>query len=309
MLPIRGNVPTHSTPYLVYGLIAANCLLFLFKTWGPVESERFTLEYGFLPAELVSKSDDFEREYREGRQRELEREFKRQLAEKPIMISAGRVLINPRTGKPALFKDRPDLLEQALQQNRPGITAAAEIGATAAAAVPAWMNIFTCMFLHGGWMHLLGNMFFLFVFGANVEDRLGPWLFAAFYLGTGVCGNLAHTFADPGFTPLVGASGAIAGVMGAYVLLFPRTRILAIVPIGWYPATFNLPAWVYLIFYVVLQNLWPALRGGEGNVAYWAHIGGFAAGMAMIFVFPHRKRQPPPPEAYDPDADDADFVL
>ncbi len=297
MLPIRGSVPTHSTPYLVYGLIAVNCLLFLFKIWGPVDPERFTLEYGFLPAELVSKSDSFEADFRD--------ECIRQIGHRPITDRHGRVLINNRTKQPVLIKDDPRLLAQALLTNRDAINAQA----AAAAAKPAWLNIFTCMFLHGGWMHLLGNMFFLFVFGANVEDRLGPWLFAVFYLGTGVCGNLAHTFADPGFTPLVGASGAIAGVMGAYVLLFPRTRILAIVPIGWYPATFNLPAWVYLIFYVVLQNLWPALRGGEGNVAYWAHIGGFAAGMAMIFIFPHRKHQPPPPEAYDRDTDDADFVL
>ncbi len=297
MLPIRGNVPTHSTPYLVYGLIAANCLLFAFKIWGPVEPERFTLEYGFLPAELTSDSERFEADFRKARIRRI--------GQQPITDRYGRQLVNKRTHKPALVKDDPWLLAKELRKHGNAINSHAE----AAAAKPAWMNILTCMFLHGGWMHLLGNMFFLFVFGANVEDRLGPWLFAVFYLGTGVCGNLAHTFADPGFTPLVGASGAIAGVMGAYVLLFPRTRILAIVPIGWYPATFNLPAWVYLVFYVVLQNLWPALRGGEGNVSYWAHIGGFAAGMAMIFIFPHRKRQPPPPEAYDPDADDADFVL
>ncbi len=287
MLPIRGNVPTQSTPYLVYGLIVVNCLLFALKIWGPVGPERFTLVYGFLPAELTSDPGRFEADFREDRARRI-----------------GQQQLTDRHGRP-LVKDNPIRLARALLKYGEAINA----DAAAAASRPAWMNIVTCMFLHGGWMHLLGNMFFLFVFGANVEDRLGPWLFAVFYLGTGVCGNLAHTFTDPGFTPLVGASGAIAGVMGAYILLFPRTRILAIVPIGWYPATFNLPAWAYLVFYVVMQNLWPALRGGEGNVAYWAHIGGFAAGMAMILVLPRRNRPPPPPEAYDADADDADFVV
>src|SRR5690606_7332638 len=112
-------------------------------------------------------------------------------------------------------------------------------------------------------------------------------------------GNLLHTLFQPSFVPLVGASGAISAVMGGYLLLFPHARILGFIPIGWYPATISLPAWVFLGFYIVLQNFFPAFRGRESNVAYWAHIGGFLSGMGMIALFP-KKKQPPPPPIYDP---------
>ncbi|HWL94722.1 MAG TPA: rhomboid family intramembrane serine protease, partial [Phycisphaerae bacterium] len=146
------------------------------------------------------------------------------------------------------------------------------------------------------------------IFGNNIEDRLGHVLFIIFYLAGGVCGNLLHAFFSPGYIPLVGASGAVSAVMGGYLLLFPHARIFAIVPIGWYPATFSLPAWIYMGFYIVLQNFVPAFSGSESNVAYWAHIGGFVSGMAMMVVLPKRKAAAPPP-VYDPRHDDADFVL
>lgn len=279
MFPIRDNNPTSSTAYVTIILIAFNALIFLSEAWGPVDQSHFTWKYGFVPAELMESSDTFE----EG------------IHQHPPLQQArdriGRPLINLRTRRPLLVPD----------------TEAIE----SATAIPAWINIFTCMFLHGGWWHLIGNMLFLWIFGNNIEDRLGPWLFLVFYLGTGVCGNLAHTLFDSGlgFTPLVGASGAISGVMGAYILLFPKARILAVVPIGWYPATFSLPAWIYLLFYIGMQNLYPAYFSGGSQVAYWAHIGGFAAGMAMIFVFPHVQRDRPPAPVHDPREDDADFVL
>ncbi len=92
-----------------------------------------------------------------------------------------------------------------------------------------------------------------------------------------------------GLVPLVGASGAISGVMGAYVLLFPRAKVLTLIPAGWYWFTMRMPAWVFLGVYIVVQNLFPVFRGSQGAVAYWAHIGGFAAGAALIYLFPHRK--------------------
>lgn len=298
MLPIRSANPTSSTAYVTIGLIVVNCLIFLMQELGPVDAARFSVKYGFVPAELVSSKSDFSKEFEAEKLAALERQ--------QIVDRFGRPLFKAN-GEPLLVKDAPELLrEKFIAPHRQEITADVQ----AAVALPAWLNIFTCMFLHGGWMHLIGNMLFLWIFGNSIEDKLGPWLFIVFFLGTGVCGSLAHTFFDPGYVPLVGASGAISGVMGAYVLLFPRTRILAIVPIGWYPATFSLPAWVYLGFYILLQNLWPAFRGGENSaVAYWAHIGGFIAGMALIYVFPHRKHASPPTPAYDPDEDDADFVL
>ena len=299
MFPIRSNNPTHSTAYVTIGLIAVNSLMFLYEvTRSDVEIDRFTWKYGFVPAQLVSDGSDFEREFRREKVEELGREF--------VHVDRDRILLK-RNGDPMRVKEAPPEVRRRILASRlPVIKAEAK----AAAAVPAWLNIFTCMFLHGGWMHLIGNMLFLWIFGHNIEDRLGPWLFIVFYLGTGVCGNLAHTFFDASYIPLVGASGAISGVMGGYILSFPSARILAIVPIGWYPATFSLPAWVYLVFYLLAQNLWPAYFGmGAGNVAYWAHIGGFAAGMAMIFVFPHRKQPPRTAPLHHPDDDDADFVI
>jgi len=278
MFPIRDNNPTTSRAYATVGLILVNSLIFLFEISRPAAGmERLTWKYGYVPAELVQGSDA----------------FRQMLQTNPPMRQArdrfGRPLVN-FFGRPLAVPDTPAI--------------------HAATALPASINIFTCMFLHGGWMHLIGNMLFLWIFGRSIEDRLGPWLFIVFYLGTGVCGNLAHTFIDSGNTPLIGASGAISGVMGAYILLFPHARILAIVPIGWYPLTMSLPAWVYLIFYIALQNLWPALfAGGRDNVARWAHIGGFFAGMALIHVFPHVKRPPTAVPVYDPNEDDADLVL
>lgn len=181
-----------------------------------------------------------------------------------------------------------------------------------ATSLPASLTIFSAMFLHGGWMHLIGNMIFLWIFGNNIEDRLGPLLYIVFYLCTGIMGNLAHTFFESGYVPLVGASGAISGLMGGYLILFPHSRILAIVPLGWYWFTVKLPAWMYLAFYVGIQNLFPAYFGQQGGVAHWAHIGGFAAGLGMIMMFPRRKHPVFAKPAYPArpvDDDDADFVL
>ncbi len=278
MFPIRDNNPTGSTAYVTLGLIVLNGLIFLFQQFGPVGPSKFSYTYGFIPAELLQDERSFEGALR------------RSPPLTPVVDRLGRMRMNRFTRELILW---PDV--EAIE---------------AATALPAPLNIFSCMFVHGGWMHLIGNMLFLWIFGNNVEDRLGPWLYTAFYLGTGVCGNLAHTLFDPGLVPLVGASGAISGVMGAYILLFPRARILAIVPIGWYPATFSLPAWVYLLFYILLQNLWPASFGmGRDHVAYWAHIGGFVSGMALIFLLPHRPRRAVPQPGPDSGPDDADFVL
>lgn len=278
MLPIRDNILISSTPYVTIGLIIVNTLVFLAEyTQGPMGMQRVTWKYGYVPAKLAQSRDEFATE----------------LAKKPpirpVTDRFGRPLVNPFNGQPLLEPDQSSF--------------------DAALKLPASVNIFTCMFLHGGWMHLIGNMLFLWIFGNNVEDRLGPLLYLIFYIGTGVCGNLLHTFFQHSYVPLVGASGAISGVMGGYFLLFPRARVVGIVPLGWYPATVSLPAWLYLIFYLVAQNLFPAFRGNEATVAYWAHIGGFLSGMALIYVFPHRPASPQGVPVYRPEDDDADIVF
>ena len=155
-------------------------------------------------------------------------------------------------------------------------------------------NVLTSMFLHGSWMHLIGNMWFLWLFGNNIEDSMTRPRFVAFYLLTGVAAALAQVLADPSsFIPMVGASGAISGVMGAYLVLFPRVRVFTLVPLGFFITTMALPAWVMLIYWAVLQifgGLASTLQEAQGGTAFWAHIGGFIAGVVLVKVFERRDR-------------------
>jgi membrane associated rhomboid family serine protease len=146
---------------------------------------------------------------------------------------------------------------------------------------------FSYMFLHGGWFHLLGNMWFLYIFGDNVEDRLGPSRFVAFYILSGIAAVLIHLATNwHSRLPTIGASGAIAGVMGAYFLLFPRSRVLTMVPIFFFPLLFELPAVFFLGYWVIIQFLFASISHGQaGGVAWWAHIGGFIFGLATIRLF------------------------
>ncbi|NND96295.1 MAG: rhomboid family intramembrane serine protease [Pirellulaceae bacterium] len=158
----------------------------------------------------------------------------------------------------------------------------------AAAVIPAWMTLITCMFLHGGWMHFLGNMWFLYVFGDNVEDRLGPLGYLLLYLGTGIAASLSHYFTGPlSPIPTIGASGAIAGVMGAYAWLYPHARVQAILPIPIFLHVFVLPAPWFLGIWFAIQTysgISATAAGAVTGVAWWAHIGGFVAGAAIALV-------------------------
>lgn len=153
------------------------------------------------------------------------------------------------------------------------------------ARVPASATLVTSMFLHGGIAHLGGNMLYLWIFGDNVEDRLGRFGFVVFYLLCGVAAAFAQGLPDVGSTiPMVGASGAISGVLGAYLLLFPRARVLAVIPFI-IPYTLKLPAMIVLGFWFALQ-LFSSIAAPEGGgVAFRAHVGGFVAGMALLPLF------------------------
>jgi membrane associated rhomboid family serine protease len=155
-------------------------------------------------------------------------------------------------------------------------------------------NVITSMFLHGSWMHLLGNMWFLWLFGNNVEDSMTRPRFVAFYLLTGLGAALAQVFANPASeVPMVGASGAISGVMGAYLVLFPRVRVFTMVPLGFFLTSVALPAWAMLIYWAFLQfagGVTSIFAEQTGGVAFWAHLGGFLAGVLLIKVFERRDR-------------------
>jgi membrane associated rhomboid family serine protease len=150
-------------------------------------------------------------------------------------------------------------------------------------------HVFTSMFLHGSWMHLLGNMWFLWIFGNNIEDSMGHLRFVGFYLICGVAAALLQVvFNQASPIPMVGASGAISGVMGAYLVLYPRVRVFAMVPIGFMLTTIALPAWTMLLYWALIQfvsGLTGLLVAERGGVAFWAHIGGFIAGLVLIKLF------------------------
>jgi membrane associated rhomboid family serine protease len=155
-------------------------------------------------------------------------------------------------------------------------------------------NVLTSMFLHGSWMHLLGNMWFLWLFGNNIEDSMTRPRFLAFYVLTGLGAALAQVASDPASkVPMVGASGAISGVMGAYLVLFPRVRVFTLVPLGFILTTLALPAWVMLIYWAFLQfagGVTSIVGEQAGGVAFWAHLGGFIVGVVLVKVFERRDR-------------------
>ena len=148
--------------------------------------------------------------------------------------------------------------------------------------LPAELTLVSSMFLHGGWMHLLGNMAFLWVFGDNVEDSMGHWRFLLFYLVCGILASLAHALAQSdSISPLVGASGGIAGVLGAYLMLHPRVKVIVFVL---FRVPLRLPAYWVLGFWAGLQVFY-VVAGSGGNTAWWAHIGGFVAGAILVVFF------------------------
>lgn len=158
------------------------------------------------------------------------------------------------------------------------------------ALVPPTLTVFTSMFLHGSWMHLIGNMLYLWIFGNNVEDAMGHVRFVLFYLLCGIAAVLAQALPNTDSTiPMIGASGAISGVLGAYLLLYPHARVLVLIPIGLYTRLVHLPAMAVLGFWFVLQLINSAFADPRGGgVAFGAHIGGFIAGMALLPIFKHR---------------------
>lgn len=149
-------------------------------------------------------------------------------------------------------------------------------------------TLVTSMFMHGGWFHIIGNMWFLWVFGDNVEDEMGPVRFVIFYLLCGLAAAAAQIVANPeSLVPMVGASGAIGGVMGAYALLFPRVRVNLLIILGFYVTTIAVPAVFMLGYWFLLQLVQgiPTIGAEGGGVAFWAHAGGFLAGLSLVKLF------------------------
>jgi rhomboid family protein len=158
--------------------------------------------------------------------------------------------------------------------------------------VPWWATPFSAMFLHGGWLHLGFNMLYLWIFGNNVEDRLGRASFVGFYLACGLAAAFTQVVVNvDSTTPVIGASGAVAGVLGAYILVWPHARVTTLIVLGFFFPVVLLPAWILLVAWFVLQAVQGLLTlGGEADVAYFAHVGGFAAGMLLMWVLGAARR-------------------
>jgi membrane associated rhomboid family serine protease len=225
VVPLRDDNPTQITPYVTYGLILLNVLVFFYEvSLSPPELEAFFREWAVVPAELT-----------------------------------------------ASFQ-----------------------GAATSAARPEWLTLITSQFLHGGFLHLGGNMLYLWIFGNNIEERLGRVKYIIFYLLCGVLASLAQWyFAPTSNIPSLGASGAIAGVMGAYIIRFPQARVLTLIPLGFLLYPIRIPAIFFLGIWFVQQALYglvslnaPTNIGMEsGGIAYWAHAGGFVVGAVLGPLF------------------------
>jgi membrane associated rhomboid family serine protease len=236
MLPIRDNIPTARTPYVTYGLIVANILVyFLWQqgglSLGDPDGAHYVCQlqnWAAIPYEVTHPGDQ-------------------------VQIATG----------------------------------------CAAPDAPTYLTVFTAMFMHGGLLHLGGNMLFLWIFGNNVEDAMGPVKFIGFYLLAGISALALQIVFDPSSqVPTLGASGAIAGVLGGYLLLFPKARVVTVIFIVFFFTILELPALLVLGLWFLQQAVFAAMDigGSGGGVAYFAHVGGFVFGLAAIRFFSSRKR-------------------
>jgi membrane associated rhomboid family serine protease len=174
----------------------------------------------------------------------------------------------------------------------PAVVVGAERLPEAMVAIPPAVSLFTSMFLHGGWMHLVGNMWFLWIFGNNIEDAMGHLRYLAFYVICGMIASASHILAYPDSTiPSIGASGAIAGALGAYAMLYPRARVWTLIFVVFFMRLMYIPAWIVLGIWILLQFINGSMAAGTqnaGGIAFWAHVGGFIAGILLVGLFKKR---------------------
>ena len=265
MIPLRDNIPTDRFPVVTVVFVAINVLVFLFLQ-GPsfslsagdnVETKP-VVEYGAIPYRITNPGDECD------------------LVPGRATTSGDEVLICEGTAE---YREAQQAGVPIEDLNQP----------------PAFLTIFTSMFMHGGWLHIVGNLLFLWIFGNNVEDSMGRPRYVIFYLLGGVAAALAQVAIDPNATvPLVGASGAIAAVLGGYALQYPHARVLTLFFFFFIffievPALVLLGLWIFTQFLPAVGQLATPDVGGGGGVAYWAHIGGFLFGLATIKLFAHRR--------------------
>jgi membrane associated rhomboid family serine protease len=270
VFPLKDNIPTDRLPIVTILLILVNVFVYFGVQHGGIGSaprDREVVEYGAIPYEVTHPGKECGTTARiEGQQLETGGR---------IVCEGERVTLSD--GRGATVQQTPD------------------------GSASAWLTLLTSMFLHGGILHLAGNMLFLWIFGANVEDAMARWRYVLFYLLGGLAAIGLQIAIDPDSTvPTVGASGAIAAVLGGYILLYPRARVVTVVFIIFLFTLIELPAWLMLGLWFLEQAVVGAGQlanptGGEGGgVAYFAHIGGFAFGLLAIRAFVQRRKRRSP---------------
>ena len=275
MIPLKDNIPTDRFPLITVLVIAINVAVFLFfespSFSGEQVDTKTVVEYGAIPYRVTHLGKDCD------------------LARKqtPVAITPdGRQLVAEQ--EQLVCEGTPEF-RQAQAQN--------ELIQTDDA--PLLVTLFSSMFMHGGWLHIIFNMLFLWIFGNNIEDSMGRVRFVLFYLLGGLAALFAQVAVSPDAqVPTVGASGAIAAVLGGYMLLYPRARVLTVIFIFFFFTFVEIPALIMLGIWILLQFLpaigqlaTPEIGGEGGGVAYFAHIGGFLFGLALIHLFARRKSE------------------
>jgi membrane associated rhomboid family serine protease len=276
LIPLRDNIPSDHFPVVTVVLIAINVVVFLFLQ-GPsfslsgadsVETEP-VVEYGAVPYRITHTGDE--------------------------CVLAGAGITEEAPGQFVAVPGEETLLCEGTDEFTAVERSGENVPVKDIDQPPAYLTIFSSMFMHGGWLHIIFNMLFLWIFGNNVEDSMGKPRFAVFYLLGGVAAAAAQVAVSPDSTvPLVGASGAIAAVLGGYALLYPQARVLTLFFLFFIflveiPAMILLGVWILLQFLPAVGQLATPELGGGGGVAYWAHIGGFVFGLAAIKLFAHRR--------------------
>jgi membrane associated rhomboid family serine protease len=285
VLPLKDNIPTARFPIVTVGLIVACVIVFIWQLNFPTNErldqagfghiDQSSLEYGAIPYRITHTGAG---------------ECSIGAVSEPVPSEFEAGVVCPGTGDYAQAVAR--------SEENPN----SDLGPFQIDQKPWWVTLLTSMFMHGGFLHIAGNMLFLWVFGNNIEDRLGRVKFLLFYLLAGLIAVYTQALIDPGSTaPTIGASGAIAGVLGAYAWLFPRARVLTLIFIIFFVTVVEIPALILLALWFILQFV-PALgqvavgSGGDQGVAYFAHVGGFVFGSAvagaMLYVMRRRRTEP-----------------
>jgi membrane associated rhomboid family serine protease len=286
VLPLKDNNPTSRFPVVTVALIAVCVLVFIWQLDFPTNHrldqagfgsiDQSSLEYGAIPYRITHPGTG---DCAIGAVDEVSAQ----------QFQAGVVCPGTKDYAAAVARSRANPQD--------------DLGPFKIDQKPWWVTLFSSMFMHGGFLHIAGNMLFLWVFGNNIEDRLGRVKFLLFYLLAGLIAVYTQALIDPGSTaPTIGASGAIAGVLGAYALLFPRARVLTLIFIIFFVTLVEIPALILLAIWFILQFV-PALgqvavsSGGGQGVAYFAHVGGFIFGLAVAatMLYTTRRRRPQPP--------------